>query len=168
MALAAIGPRLARRIPAARHEDPHTLHRRLVTKLPAELEQADIGHNTREPAVRHHAVHVEVFDANDIGILTMAVVVLCSASCRMLAIRACSRASLLADFCPVADPLTLRLWDRDNRRSRFGLDRSALGPSMVLPSLSVARAFTPRSMPPIAWFSQELQASIATTLGQGT
>ena len=96
-----------------------------------ELEHADIGDGCAKLAVRHHATHVQVLDADDIELRTISVVALCSASFRTLAIRACSRASFAADLRRLAEPLTLRLWARLRRRSVFRFLRSAFGPSMA-------------------------------------
>ncbi|KJU86525.1 hypothetical protein MBAV_001283 [Candidatus Magnetobacterium bavaricum] len=54
----------------------------------------------------------------------------------------------------LAEPLTLRERDLDNRLRRDRLERSALCPLMVLPSLIVVRFDTPRSTPVAAWFSR--------------
>lgn len=85
---------------------------------------------------------------------TRAVVSLCRESRRILAIRACCRASLIRAFFRFADPGCLRDTSRPKRCNFARFCRSALGPSILLPSCRVASVVTPRSTPPTAWFSR--------------
>ena len=62
----AIAAGLAGRIPAISDDDTSARHRGLIFRLPPELEGTDVRDGKSKAVVRHHAVHVQVFDADHI------------------------------------------------------------------------------------------------------
>src|SRR5690606_1223460 len=78
---------------------------------------------------------------------------LCRASDRMLAMRACSFASLALALRRLADPLALRDKLRESLRKRPSSALWGFGPGIDSPVESVASDDTPRSTPTAPWFS---------------